>query len=119
MTATTSARCPVCHRSAPLADGQFKPHTAGSQQCSGTGQAPEADKGTWYTFVVWGSGPAPARGPHPSEEAALEALRRFNRRHGADAGTYAAAGSVRLAGPFKTRREAKEADVSTHSGRPV
>lgn len=67
---------------------------------------------TWYTFVLFGGGPCPARGPHKTIEAAEEAVRRFRIRHGHEAGTHLAAGSVRMVGPFGSRRAAQEADIS-------
>lgn len=33
-----TARCPVCHRQAPIKDGFYAEHESGSQQCSGTGK---------------------------------------------------------------------------------
>lgn len=67
----------------------------------------------WYTIVGFGSSlPMPARGPHRSYEDALSALGRFHDRHGYMAQTYLSASSVRVVGPYRTRREAQDADIS-------
>ena len=66
----------------------------------------------WYVILKAGSHPAPARGPHRSLDEAQEAWNRFFERYGGMAGSYIAAGSVRIAGPFRTRREAAAADIS-------
>ena len=68
--------------------------------------------GEWYVILKAGSHPAPARGPHRSLDEAREAWDRFFVRHGSMAGSYVNAGSVRIAGPFRTRREAAAADIS-------
>lgn len=73
-------------------------------------QTPEK---TYYTFVCFGSGPMPARGPFRSLEEADEAMARFQSRHGYVAGTYLASGSVRLVGPYPTRAKALVADIGT------
>lgn len=70
-------------------------------------------KDHYYTFVRFGSDPMPARGPFKSIEEAEEAMERFRYRHGHLAGTWVASGSVRLVGPFATRKAAREADIST------
>lgn len=36
MPAPGRARCPVCHRMAPVKDGCFQPHTSGESTCSGS-----------------------------------------------------------------------------------
>ena len=72
------------------------------------------DRG-WYTIASFGSDPAPAQGPFRSAEEADAAVERFRARHGHLAGTWLAAGSVRILGPFKTRREAQNADISDNA----
>ena len=67
----------------------------------------------WYTWLSAGSDPAPAAGPHRSVEAARAALDRFRSRHGHLAGTYEAAGSLRLV-EFPTRAAARKADISDY-----
>lgn len=65
----------------------------------------------WYTWVHFGSDPAPAKGPHATVKAAREALERFRQRYGEHAGTYEDAGSVRLYA-YETREEARRASIS-------
>jgi hypothetical protein len=67
----------------------------------------------WYTIVHAGSDPQPAKGPFKSVREAEAAIGRFQDRHGSMTGTYLAAGSTRLVGPFQTKREALQADIST------
>ena len=67
----------------------------------------------WYTIVQAGGDPRPAKGPFKSVQEAEAAFGRFQDRHGYMAGTYLAAGSTRLVGPYRTRREALQADIST------
>ena len=67
----------------------------------------------WYTYVRAGLNPMPAKGPFSSIEEADAAMERFTFREGYRAGTYLASGSVRLVGPFATRAEALDADIST------
>ena len=67
----------------------------------------------WYTIVHAGSDPQPAKGPFHSVRESEEAFGRFQDRHGYMAGTYLAAGSTRIVGPYETRREALQADIST------
>ena len=66
----------------------------------------------WYTIVHAGSDPQPAKGPFKSVREAEAAMGRFQDRHGYMAGTYLAAGSTRIVGPYETRREALQADIS-------
>jgi hypothetical protein len=66
----------------------------------------------WYAIVSFGSSPAPAKGPFASVEKAEDAVSRFRSRHGSLAGTYLAAGSTRIVGPFASRAAAREADIS-------
>jgi hypothetical protein len=68
----------------------------------------------WYTIVSCGMNPAPARGPFKTLAEAREAVERFSERYGSEAGTYLAAGSVTIVGPFRTRKDAKEADISDY-----
>lgn len=72
---------------------------------------------TWYTTVTFGSGPyeMPPCGPWPSEQEANEAMDRWHERVGALAGTINAAHNVRIVGPFCTRREAAQADISDYT----
>jgi len=67
----------------------------------------------WYTIVHVGRDPQPAKGPFQSVREAEAAIERFQERHGYMAGTYLAAGATRIVGPFQTRREALQADIST------
>ena len=67
----------------------------------------------WYIVVGVGRGPRP-RGPWRSLDEAREAIARWFRRHGQHAGTYWAAGSCRLTGPYRTRRQALEASIASH-----
>jgi hypothetical protein len=67
----------------------------------------------WYTIVSFGGGSQP-RGPWHSEDAAHEAMDRWYRRRGHYAGTEVAAHSIRVVGPFCTRRAAQETDISTY-----
>ena len=53
-------------------------------------------KHAWYVWLAGGRNPKPARGPHPSLGSALAALERFRDKHGYLAGTYEAAGDLRL-----------------------
>ena len=69
-------------------------------------------KNLWYAYVSWGSDPTPARGPFRSAEEANAAMERFHCRHGHMSDTWLESGSVRLAGPFATRKAAREADIS-------
>ena len=64
----------------------------------------------WYTFVSFGADPAPT-GVFNSIKDCRKAVDRFKERHAALAGTYLSA--ARIAGPYNTRREAREADIST------
>lgn len=68
----------------------------------------------WYTIVSCGVNPSPARGPFKALQDARDAVNRFNERYGSEAGTFLAAGSVRIVGPFKSRNDAKEADISDY-----
>jgi hypothetical protein len=68
-------------------------------------------KGQWFTWATCGGGPAPARGPFRSIEEALDALQRFREKHGAMAGTYERAGSLRLKA-YPTRGKARKGDIS-------
>ncbi len=72
-------------------------------------------KNSWYTILTCGGAysPTPARGPFKSVEKAEEALENFRGRHGAHAGTWLAAGSTVMAGPYASRRAAQGADIST------
>jgi hypothetical protein len=70
--------------------------------------------GEWWTWVHFGSDPSPARGPFKSLAEAEEAGNRFSQRYGSLAGTYCAAGSHRIVGPYRTRREALAADISNY-----
>ena len=70
----------------------------------------------WYTIVHGGRDPQPAKGPFQSVEEAEAAIERFKARHGSDAGTYLAAGYTTIVGPFQTRRQAQQADISTAVG---
>jgi len=69
----------------------------------------------WYTIVTDGgaTNPTPARGPWKSYEDADAAILAFRERHGHLAGTYLAATNARIVGPYRTRRAALEADIST------
>ena len=68
----------------------------------------------WWTILTFGSDPCPARGPFRSLADARAAVRRFRQREGALAGTWLAASSARIVGPFQTRAAAKRADVSDY-----
>lgn len=70
----------------------------------------------WYTWLHFGSSPAPARGPFRSQEEAMAALDRFRDRHGDRAGTYEAAGTVRMYA-YRTRAQARNADISDDIGK--
>lgn len=72
---------------------------------------------SWHAIVHFGSSgncPSAPHGPYRSREEADEALSRFLRRLGADGGSYAAATSVRVVGPFPTRAVARDADISDY-----
>ena len=64
-------------------------------------------------FTVLGS-IRPIVGPWHGEDAAESALDRLAARMGADWGTFAATNSLRVAGPFCSRREALAADISDY-----
>ena len=68
---------------------------------------------TWYTFVKWGSNPAPAKGPFSTREEADEAVERFRDRHEDMAETYLS--SVRMKS-YPTRSEARDADIGDDNG---
>jgi len=70
-------------------------------------------KTAWYAIVHCGGGrsPTPAKGPFKSKTEAEDALRRFRERHGHRAGTYLAATSSRIVGPFRSRTSAKNVDI--------
>lgn len=65
----------------------------------------------WWTFVHSGIWEEIDLGPYPSQEEALESLNPL--REKAQFGTLAACHSLRLAGPFPTKKQALEADIST------
>jgi hypothetical protein len=71
---------------------------------------------TWYTWVKWGSDPAPARGPFRSIDEAASALFVFWDRHGHLASLWLESGNVALAGPFPSRVIALRADASDDTG---
>jgi len=68
----------------------------------------------WYAVATFGSGPyaMPPRGPWNCISDAEDAIARWRERAGSLAGTIAAAHTVRLVGPFHTRSEALDADIS-------
>ena len=68
----------------------------------------------WYRIVAWGTGPyrMPPTGPWPSAGEADAALQRWRERAGDMAGTIEAAHSVRVYGPYASRREARQGDIS-------
>ena len=66
---------------------------------------------TWYAWVRFGGNPSPAKGPFKTVEEAKAALERFRERYGALAGTYEAAGSIRL-NEYPTRAKARDGDIS-------
>lgn len=72
--------------------------------------------GDWYTIVSAGGfyNPTPARGPFRGREEAGAALERFCERYGALSGTYLAATSARIVGPFRTRAVARDMDISDY-----
>ena len=65
----------------------------------------------WYAWVHCGMNPTPAKGPFQSVEEARKALERFRERYGSRAGTYEAAGSIRL-NEYPTRAKARDGDIS-------
>lgn len=69
----------------------------------------------WWTILTFGSHYDGPRGPYPSEEAACDALDRWRSRKGSDAGSIEAASSLRIAGPFKSRSIARQADISDYT----
>jgi hypothetical protein len=83
-----------------------------SRPWSGFAAAPHGD---WYTIVWAGSGPytMPPRGPWKRLDDAYDALARWRTRAGHLTGTIEAAHNVRVVGPFATRAQAREADIST------
>ncbi len=68
----------------------------------------------WYRIVSFGSGPyeMPPVGAWPNRDAAAAALDRWRERAGWGAGTREAAHSVRIYGPYRTRAEARDGDIS-------
>ena len=68
----------------------------------------------WYTIVKFGSDPAPPRGPFHGIEALNAARARWAESEGCLAGTYEASGSVRAVGPYCTRQDALDADISDY-----
>lgn len=73
-------------------------------------------RGDWYAIVSAGSfsTPVPARGPFRGRDEAEAAWERFAERHGGLAGTYLAATSARIVGPFRTRSIAQDVDISDY-----
>lgn len=74
---------------------------------------PEPRPHDWFTTVSFGGGSQP-RGPWHGEDAAHDAMDRWSARRGHLAGTEAAAHTIRVVGPFCTRAEAREADISDY-----
>lgn len=72
----------------------------------------------WYTTVSFGTlfyeGPHIPHGPWKSLDEAQAALKRWSDRSGWLAGTYLNAHNIRIAGPYRTREEARNADISNH-----
>lgn len=71
----------------------------------------------WYAIVAFGDPESTVRarlprGPFASVDGAREALSRWRARAGWLAGTAEAAHSIRVVGPYATRREARAADVA-------
>ena len=73
----------------------------------------------WFTTVSSGSGPytMPPSGPWYGRDAALAAMEGWRGRAGYLAGTIAAAHSVAVVGPFRSRAEARAADISDYGQR--
>lgn len=68
----------------------------------------------WFTVVSFGGNSGAPSGPWHGEEAAREALGRWQDRMGSEAGTAIAAHSIRIVGPFCTRSAAQDADISDY-----
>lgn len=68
--------------------------------------------GGWFAVVSVGTKYKGPRGPFRSREEADEAVRRWSAREGYLGGSILAAASVRVYGPYATRRAAKRADIS-------
>ena len=71
----------------------------------------------WFAFCAWGAGSVPTPRVVTSVAEADSAASRWRDSCASKRGAPAAA-DVRLLGPFATRREAREADISG-SGGPV
>lgn len=70
---------------------------------------------TWYAIVWHGSFGRyrqPPTGPWPSLEHARQAAAAWRDRIGADQGATPAHTTVRIVGPYRTRAEARNADIS-------
>ena len=67
--------------------------------------------GDWWVFLTFGFWDGLKRGPFKSREKALESLKPWKRKSGFN--SLAAGFTLRLAGPFRTRKEALEANIST------
>lgn len=65
----------------------------------------------WYAVVTHGLRCGLPRGPWRSLDEALDAIGRWRRRAGSDAGTHLAASNARLYG-YETRARARRADIS-------
>ena len=66
----------------------------------------------WYTIVHPRNEPGPAKGPFRRVYEAEDAMERFAARYGpTTAARYLA--KAQIVGPFRTRREAQQADIST------
>ena len=79
---------------------------------------PETNR-SWYTILTYGGrgvaecGRSIPSGPWRSREDTLAAFHGWYERAGQHAGTVCAAPAVRLAGPYSTRRAARDADISS------
>lgn len=68
----------------------------------------------WHRIVSFGSGPyrMPPVSAWPNRDAATAALQRWRDGAGWEAGTREAAHNVCIYGPYRTRAEARDGDIS-------
>ena len=69
---------------------------------------------TWHTIVYTGTCDVPT-GPWPSRTKAHAALSAWESRQGAKTGPLMACHSIRIVGPFRTKKIAKSVDISDYT----
>lgn len=72
-------------------------------------------EGWWTTVATNGAfAPTPPLGPWRTREEGVEAWQHWEARMGSRAGSYIDMTSARIVGPFRTRIDAFDADISTY-----